>query len=84
MDWSLDWKCFLLEQTEMNLFGLSFQAYDRHVAWCEEKTRRLQTSPTKDMVALAKLHARNSYRPKTPSRYAHAHISFFTSFLLVE
>lgn len=29
---------------------------------------RLQDSPRKDMMALAKLHARNSYRPRTPSR----------------
>merc|ERR1719266_1234350 len=42
--------------------------YDRHVAWCGEKARRLQDSPRKDMIALAKLHARNSYRPKTPNR----------------
>ena len=45
-----------------------FQAYDRHVEWCEEKSRRMQCSPTKDMVALAKLHARVAYRPKTPNR----------------
>jgi len=44
------------------------KAFDRHVAWCEEKGKRLQTSPTKDMVALAKLHARTAYRPKTPVR----------------
>ena len=44
------------------------QAYDRHVIWCEEKGKRLQTSPDKDMVALAKLHARTAYRPKTPNR----------------
>ena len=46
----------------------SSQPYDRHVAWCGEKSRRLQDSPKKDMIALAKLHARNSYRPKTPNR----------------
>ncbi len=27
--------------------------------WCAEKSRRLQVSPTKDLVALAKLHARS-------------------------
>ena len=34
------------------------KAFDRHVGWCGEKARRLQVSPTKDLVALAKLHAR--------------------------
>ena len=28
----------------------------------------MQDSPNKDMIALAKLHARTAYRPKTPSR----------------
>ena len=50
------------------LNNLSFKPYDRHVAWCEEKARRLQDSPKKDMIALAKLQVRTSYRPKTPSR----------------
>lgn len=44
------------------------KAYDRHVTWCSEKARRMQDSPKKDMAALAKLHARVAYRPKTPSR----------------
>ena len=42
------------------------QPFDRHVEWCGEKSRRLQASPTKDLVALAKLHARTRYRPRTP------------------
>ena len=40
--------------------------YDRHVKWCEEKNLRMQDSPKKDLLALAKLHARTTYRPKTP------------------
>ena len=43
-----------------------FQPFDRHVAWCAEKMRRMSNSPKKDMLALAKLHARTGYRPKTP------------------
>jgi hypothetical protein len=43
------------------------QPFDRHVAWCEEKAKRLQDSPNKDLLALAKLHARTGYRPKTPA-----------------
>ncbi|XP_059081605.1 uncharacterized protein LOC131879334 [Tigriopus californicus] len=43
--------------------------YDRHVQWCEEKSSRLQDSPNKDLVALAKLHARTNYRPRTPAKY---------------
>jgi len=39
-------------------------AYDRHVEFCKEKATRLQTSPTKDMVAQAKLLARTKYNPK--------------------
>ena len=42
--------------------------YDRHVKWCEEKNRRMQDSPKKDLLALAKLHARTAYRPKTPGK----------------
>ena len=38
------------------------QAYDRHVKWCMEKARRLQTSPPKDMEALARVQARITYR----------------------
>eukprot|EP00095_Tigriopus_kingsejongensis_P009735 maker-scaffold429_size173697-snap-gene-0.32 protein:Tk09735 transcript:maker-scaffold429_size173697-snap-gene-0.32-mRNA-1 annotation:"hypothetical protein KGM_04049" len=43
--------------------------YDRHVQWCEEKSLRLQDSPNKDLVALAKLQARTNYRPRTPAKY---------------
>jgi len=44
------------------------KAYDRHVKWCMEKARRLQTSPPKDVEAIARVEARIKYRPKTPSR----------------
>ena len=33
-----------------------------------EKSRRLQTSPKKDLEAIARVQARIAYRPKTPSR----------------
>ena len=49
-------------------FSNFFQAFDRHVTWCMEKSRRMQTSPKKDLEALAKLQTRISYRPNTPSR----------------
>eukprot|EP00092_Neocalanus_flemingeri_P003451 GFUD01003700.1.p1 GENE.GFUD01003700.1~~GFUD01003700.1.p1 ORF type:complete len:675 (-),score=150.66 GFUD01003700.1:636-2660(-) len=39
-------------------------AFDRHVEFCKEKSNRLQTSPTKDMIAQAKLLARTKYNPK--------------------
>jgi len=39
-------------------------AFDRHVEFCREKATRLQTSPTKDMVAQAKLMARTKYNPR--------------------
>eukprot|EP00090_Calanus_glacialis_P046676 TRINITY_DN9282_c0_g1_i1.p1 TRINITY_DN9282_c0_g1~~TRINITY_DN9282_c0_g1_i1.p1 ORF type:complete len:677 (+),score=131.32 TRINITY_DN9282_c0_g1_i1:45-2075(+) len=39
-------------------------AFDRHVEFCKEKANRLQTSPTKDMIAQAKLLARTKYNPK--------------------
>merc|ERR1719350_89939 len=39
-------------------------AFDRHVEFCREKSNRLQTSPTKDMVAQAKLLARTKYNPR--------------------
>ena len=41
--------------------------YDRHVKWCEEKAMRVQDSPNKDLLAMAKLHARTGYRPRTPA-----------------
>ncbi|XP_071749413.1 zinc finger C2HC domain-containing protein 1A [Lepeophtheirus salmonis] len=43
-----------------------YKAFDRHESWCEERSKRMQLSPNKDMVALAKLQMRNTYRPKTP------------------
>ena len=39
-----------------------FQAYDRHVKWCMEKARRLQTSPPKDLEAIARQQKRLTYR----------------------
>jgi len=39
-------------------------AFERHVEFCREKANRLQTSPTKDMIAQAKLLARTKYNPK--------------------
>ena len=50
------------------VISLLSQAYDRHVQWCMEKSRRLQVSPKKDLAAIAKLQARTSYRPRTPAR----------------
>jgi len=53
-------------QTCQRKFG--DKAYDRHVKWCMEKARRLQTSPPKDIEAVARQQKRLTYRPKTPSR----------------
>ena len=48
-------------------FLIHLQAFDRHVKWCTEKARRMQTSPKKDMEAIAKLKTRVLYRPSTPN-----------------
>ena len=47
-------------------FLCAIQAFEDHVKWCQEKSRRLQDSPKKDHEAIAKLNLRITYKPKTP------------------